>query len=204
MEAGAPSAGADNKERLINAAAAEFSAHGYDGASLRQICAAAGVTTGALYFFFKNKEDLFKTVVSPVIDPIMEELERMGSSTSGYNGIDELMDETGMGGTIPHLLSLCYEHRQVVLTMVNNTDCPIMEKVAARARDSFARGIAAYVADSGQSPEVWDDLVVDWVAGVALNSLADVLRRDQTVGEARRHMRVVLNFLSGGARALRA
>ena len=32
-------------------------------ASLRNICKEAGVTTGALYFFFKDKEDLFAALV---------------------------------------------------------------------------------------------------------------------------------------------
>ena len=32
-------------------------------ASLRNICKEAGVTTGALYFFFKDKEDLFAELV---------------------------------------------------------------------------------------------------------------------------------------------
>lgn len=36
---------------------------GYTKASLRKICANAGVTTGALYFFFQDKEDLFAAIV---------------------------------------------------------------------------------------------------------------------------------------------
>lgn len=54
-------------DRLLKAARAEFSEHGYEKASLRKICARAGVTTGALYFFFQNKEDLFEHVVGNVV-----------------------------------------------------------------------------------------------------------------------------------------
>ena len=53
----------ETKERLIESARAEFSEKGYTKASLRKICADAGVTTGALYFFFKDKEDLFAAIV---------------------------------------------------------------------------------------------------------------------------------------------
>ncbi|MBD5104903.1 MAG: TetR family transcriptional regulator [Ruminococcaceae bacterium] len=53
----------ETKERLIESALAEFSAKGYTKSSLRKICADAGVTTGALYFFFKDKEDLFAAIV---------------------------------------------------------------------------------------------------------------------------------------------
>ncbi|MDE5680036.1 MAG: TetR/AcrR family transcriptional regulator, partial [Lachnospiraceae bacterium] len=40
----------ETKENLIASAKAEFMEKGYVKASLRKICANAGVTTGALYF----------------------------------------------------------------------------------------------------------------------------------------------------------
>lgn len=51
------------KPKLIDAAKAEFLRCGYQKASLRSISHAAGVTTGAIYFFFEGKEDLFHAVV---------------------------------------------------------------------------------------------------------------------------------------------
>ena len=46
------------RQRLLRCAKAEFLSRGFEHASLRRICEAAGVTTGAVYFFFQNKEDL--------------------------------------------------------------------------------------------------------------------------------------------------
>ena len=57
----------ETKRGLIASATEEFAEYGYEGASLRQICSKAGVTTGALYFFFDSKEDLFNSVVSPLM-----------------------------------------------------------------------------------------------------------------------------------------
>lgn len=51
------------KTRILRSAKAEFLDKGYEKASLRKICADAEVTTGAMYFFFRNKEDLFSKVV---------------------------------------------------------------------------------------------------------------------------------------------
>lgn len=64
----------DTRENLMKAAAEEFLVQGFEKASLRKICERAGVTTGALYFFFENKEDLFCQIVEPVLDKI----ERLG------------------------------------------------------------------------------------------------------------------------------
>lgn len=53
----------ETRQLLIESAKAEFMEKGFEKASLRTICKNAGVTTGALYFFFNNKEDLFSAIV---------------------------------------------------------------------------------------------------------------------------------------------
>ncbi|MBQ7783868.1 MAG: TetR/AcrR family transcriptional regulator [Oscillospiraceae bacterium] len=62
----------ETREKLIESAKAEFMEKGYNKASLRSICANAGVTTGALYFFFKDKADLFKAIVGKPVDGLFE------------------------------------------------------------------------------------------------------------------------------------
>lgn len=50
------------RDELIEVAAGVFGAKGYDNASLREICAAAGILPGSMYHHFRSKEDLFITV----------------------------------------------------------------------------------------------------------------------------------------------
>jgi AcrR family transcriptional regulator len=54
-------------EVLINAAMDLFASYGYRGTSLSRIARAAGVTKGALYWHFDDKEDFFLAVVDRVI-----------------------------------------------------------------------------------------------------------------------------------------
>ena len=56
--------------KILDCAKAEFLEKGYMNASLRQICANAGVTTGALYKRYSGKEALFNALVQDVIDDI--------------------------------------------------------------------------------------------------------------------------------------
>lgn len=49
----------DARERLLQAALAMFTEHGYSAASIREICAAAGVTKPVLYYYFGSKEGLY-------------------------------------------------------------------------------------------------------------------------------------------------
>jgi len=47
------------RRRLIWAAARVLDQRGYEGTTLREVCAAAGILPGSLYYHFKSKEDLF-------------------------------------------------------------------------------------------------------------------------------------------------
>jgi TetR/AcrR family transcriptional regulator, transcriptional repressor for nem operon len=60
---------ARTRERLLHAASREIYKSGFQSASLDAILVAAGVTKGALYHHFKNKEALGYAVVQEIISP---------------------------------------------------------------------------------------------------------------------------------------
>lgn len=51
------------KQHLLDAAIRVFAVKGFDDASMREIAAEAGLTTGAIYHHYKNKDDLFYDAV---------------------------------------------------------------------------------------------------------------------------------------------
>ena len=51
------------RERIVAAAIALFSAKGYERTPVREIVQAAGVTQPVLYYYFRNKEALFRWIV---------------------------------------------------------------------------------------------------------------------------------------------
>ena len=93
----------ETKERLLACAKKEFVEKGYAKASLRAICREAGVTTGALYFFFQDKDDLFCSLVSHVLIRVREliaahretEADEAAKSviSSGHDDSSDEMDE---------------------------------------------------------------------------------------------------------------
>ena len=91
------------RELLIEAAKKEFLEKGYNKASLRTICANAGVTTGALYFFFENKADLFAAIVDPPLKELkailvkhfsedIEEIKKLSSLEEADTDHSEISD----------------------------------------------------------------------------------------------------------------
>lgn len=55
--------GIEWKKKILNSAVKGFSEYGYKGASMRMIARNAGVSIGGLYIYFKNKEDLYTTLM---------------------------------------------------------------------------------------------------------------------------------------------
>ena len=58
----------ETKSKLLKSAKKEFLEKGFMGDSLRTIAANAGVTTGAMYRHFKDKDDFFCALVDQAID----------------------------------------------------------------------------------------------------------------------------------------
>ena len=57
------------KKQILDAAEAEFSRNGLSGARTEAIAKGAGVTTAMIYYYFQNKEGLYKTVLQrPVVE----------------------------------------------------------------------------------------------------------------------------------------
>jgi AcrR family transcriptional regulator len=56
------------REVLLKAAASAFARHGYAGASVDRIAAAAGLSKGTFYWHFESKEALFLALVEERID----------------------------------------------------------------------------------------------------------------------------------------
>jgi len=56
-------AASDSRTQLIQAAAQVFSVKGFDGASTREICQAAGVNLSAIKYYFADKAGLYRAVL---------------------------------------------------------------------------------------------------------------------------------------------
>jgi AcrR family transcriptional regulator len=60
----------ERRTALLDAAAQEFAEHGYEAASFNRILERSGVSKGAAYYYFDDKEDLFLTVVRHYMDSL--------------------------------------------------------------------------------------------------------------------------------------
>jgi len=63
-----------SRQRILEAATAEFSAHGIAGARVDRIAKAAGCNKNLIYIYFKSKDNLFKTVLKKHLSSAYETL----------------------------------------------------------------------------------------------------------------------------------
>ncbi|MFJ7648502.1 TetR/AcrR family transcriptional regulator [Lysinibacillus sp. NPDC097279] len=65
------------KNRILLAALDEFKEKGYSSASIRNIASNADIALGTVYKYFKNKEDLFNSIVDPVYNDLFAAINKI-------------------------------------------------------------------------------------------------------------------------------
>ena len=88
----------NTRAKILRAAKQEFLDKEFAGTNVRVIAEKAGVTTGALYNLFNNKDGIFEALVSGVFDELLNtmshseflESQNFGMKTSDLSSITEL------------------------------------------------------------------------------------------------------------------
>jgi len=64
----------EKQDAILGAAAQEFAEHGFGQSSFNRIIKAAGISKGAMYYYFADKDDLFRTVLSEATNRWLREV----------------------------------------------------------------------------------------------------------------------------------
>jgi AcrR family transcriptional regulator len=81
---------AETRDRILRAAGDVFTSRGYDGASVDQVAAAAGLTKGAVYSSFSGKDELFFALVADRLD---QRLAVVADGAAGQRDLRQLFDD---------------------------------------------------------------------------------------------------------------
>ena len=93
QDASAPPDRAETRERIIRVATAQFKAAGYEGTTMSAIARASGVTTPALYWHFRSKEEIAFASIERVYDEMYEALL---AANHGSSAADRLRSVVGV------------------------------------------------------------------------------------------------------------
>lgn len=182
------------RERLLASARKEFLARGFQNGSLRRICAGAGMSTGAVYFFFENKEDLFCSLVRETA----EQMEQMMEEMTEW----ELeRPETGVDSDV-RLMEFLYSHREEVLLL---HECArgtryegFMEEMYDRMRSAFLVFFQKYGAEDA------DRELIRILVEMRIRANLELLKGDYSMEQAMDLTRQIGIYADGGFRSLTA
>jgi len=99
--------GIESKQKIMKAAMDVFSRKGYAKANIREIARTAGISVGGVYLYFRNKEELYRSLIN-------ERMLDIGSKTETIAGKTQSASEA-----LSHFLSLHVEnalkHKEFIL-----------------------------------------------------------------------------------------
>ncbi|MFN4142225.1 TetR/AcrR family transcriptional regulator [Aestuariivirga sp.] len=184
---------ADRHLRILEAAAGLFREHGYDAVKMEAIAAAAEVSIGTIYNYYRNKGDLLVAIVSLEVEEVLKAGEQVIAEPpdSPEDAVDALI-----GGYIAHSLHYLSKEmwRQAMAISTSQPDSPFGETYAALdlalARQSCAllaalqqKGLLSREADAARLGEViFNNTNMNFTVFVktekmALGELRSLLRR---------------------------
>lgn len=144
----------ETRRNIVDAAIRLFVSEGFDAPSLDAICAAAGVTRGAYYVHFKDRDELACAAMEQAITDFMTELFRDASESSDpLHFADAFLDAIAEGSYLVgggstrirfhHLLAACAKHppvREQYLGLLSLVAESIREELAkAKVPDANVR-----------------------------------------------------------------
>ena len=188
----------NTRELLIEAAKKEFLKKGYNKASLRTICANAGVTTGALYFFFENKADLYAAIVDPPLKELkailIEHFNEDAEEARKLNSIEEAdMDHTEISDRIVTHIYDNYDSIMLLLTASENT---VYENVVDEFVDMLDKSIPPMVAS--MKGYKYDEYMSHWMSHISSDAFIHVIKHEKDVNKAKKRLSGILNYLVMG------
>lgn len=203
------SPGASTRERILGVAEALFARHGFAGASLRQVTAAAKVNLAAVHYHFGSKDSLIEEVFRrrldrlnaqrlaalhaclaqrvPTLEALLEAFVRPA--------LEQSMDPDG-GAAFVRVLARAYaEHDERLRQFLADHYGHVLREFAA----AFAR----LLPELGREELHWR---LDIVAGALTYAMADfgVMKRRDAIEDALHRERTIEHLIAFSAAGLRA
>lgn len=183
-------------EALLKQAQHEFLQYGFRDASLRRISADSGVSTNSIYTRFQDKAGLFKALVKPAADGLMEIYQ---DSISGAADSKEVAGAFRCGdqGT-EDVLKYVYEHFlefKLIFCHSQGTEYEHFLDELAQKEEAFYRSFAKQYATSKAQI---NDFFIHVVCRMGWQYVYEVVSHDLTYEEAKAFMENIRQYSFAG------
>ena len=191
----------ETKARLVHSAESEFALHGFKGASLRQICKEAEVTTGALYFLFKDKDDLFRSVISPVTEAVRDLVNQHYMEESMLSQLNASESEDEDFRAAEAIVGIYFKKRRICNIIFQNRDHEAVrdffDELAALIDDETKKLIYKRYPDF-LAASAFNERSIHWFSHLQIDSVTQILEHSVDEAQANEQLKVMIRFMRGG------
>ena len=189
---------AQTKEDILTAAANELVLNGFQGTSLRKIAAAAGVTTGAIYFFFEGKDQLFEAVISKVTRPFMQFMKEHYESEHDFMNkkpSENLNEDIAIS---LRLIDFYFQNKKIWDILLRELNHPAVQEFIESFADYSAQHymeLLKLASEQQKRGKGIDPFAVQQYAHMQLDTMLTLISRDFSREEMTEHSRTVTKML---------
>ena len=197
----------DTHAKILDCGKKHFLKNGFEKAGLRDICKDAGVTTGACYRHFNDKNELFEAIVSPVANKIIDNFFKYEKIS--INGIrtkqNEKVAEVHVDGTIETAMFL-FENKEIYALLINgsfgSSYANFLEKLT-EMEDGTRIKMQEIYSDTDDSQEHISNKGFHIINHSHFLALTEAVLHSENKEELIDHAKLVSRFFSGGWKTVR-
>ena len=195
-------ASAETKKKILESAMVEFLEKGFMNASLRTIAANAGLTTGAMYRHFKDKDALFCALVDKPIDFTTRVV--MMADSSHHLDLDNIVSKEHFEQEVRHT-------NELLSYIFNNFDAftLLLTKSAGSTHEHFQEEICElytkncdqtfnWMYKNGISTKKIDKMTVHFFASTIINAFVEIITHKMTKKAAFQYIKNIEEFTRYG------
>lgn len=194
------------KQLILEYAKAEFMKFGFKGASMRTIAAKAGLTTGAIYRYYKDKDALFGAIARPPADELYEkmlEARDMMNNLSSEEKIESMRSYSP--DMLAEWLDFMYDHYDAFKLMLCYADGSIYEGYMDKLVELEEEGTKEFIQSLRQSGAAIKEVPADFqhiLASAYFSAAFEFVRHDMPKEKACIYIRNLSIFFGAGWNAI--
>lgn len=189
------------RQMILQVGKEEILSKGFKNAYLRDIAKKAGVTTGAIYGHYPDKEALFCALVQPVADEFLKLREKGHADYLSMSESDLKQADRDELGPVSQMLDYIYSHFDIFKLLICHAAetayrdyiSVLIEKETAAAKGFLDKMRAAGMLKSGIDAEF-----ISIVTHSYYSDVFEIVRRDMSRERAEAYIKALSSFYTNG------
>lgn len=180
------------RQLIIEAGKQEFIKNGFQGASLRNIAKNAHVTTGAMYGYFKSKEDMFSTIVKPCCAAV-----KCRFSLSKDTFLD-LPKNDGSFDCVDWMIDYMYDHYDVFKILICCSDGTTYENFVHEMVEIEVESTINYIKSQNDNKLPIDERLCHMIVSGMFGGIFELIEHDMPREQAKPFVKKLREFNHAG------